>query len=331
MAKKTQIYWITLLQAIGIIIVVIYHIQLIDKATGANHTFCSMISHPLIPIMMPLIFFISGGLLYISRIQNKYSIFALYKDKFIRLLLPFAFFITFYFLLKAALNGLVKTPVDISINFYIESFYLFYKHPSGHLWYLATLMTLMLFYPVYVFACRNKFAIFSLLAFAFIMYYCDLHVFFAHNYFNLANLNKYFIYFYLGIVFFRYKIYQYLNNAVCCIILPLAYVCLLYFKVDLITSVVGIFAATSLAITLCKSKRFSLSIIGNHIYQIYLLSFAFQAMVELLLWKRLFYNEDLFYLFYVINLLSGLFLPIAVVMIVKKCPYRFVRLCFGLK
>lgn len=331
MGKTQNIHWLSVLRAINITLVVMYHINLIDLTTGTNHTFCTMVAYPFNSIRMPLFIFVSGALLYISRIEKKWKTFNLYKDKMVRILLPFAFFVTFYFLLKAALNGLVKTPVDVSINFYIESFYLFYKHPSGHLWYLATLMTLMLFYPVYVFACRNKFAMFSLLAFAFIMYYCDLHVFFAHNYFNLANLNKYFIYFYLGIVFFRYKIYQYLNNAVCCIILPLAYVCLLYFKVDLITSVVGIFAATSLAITLCKSKRFSLSIIGNHIYQIYLLSFAFQAMVELLLWKRLFYNEDLFYLFYVINLLSGLFLPIAVVMIVKKCPYRFVRLCFGLK
>ena len=61
------------------------------------------------------------------------------------------------------------------------------------------------------------------------------------------------------------------------------------------------------------------------------MSFIFQAFVELLLWKKLFYNENLFLLFYIINLSFGIFMPLLVTKVIEKCPYKFVRLCFGLK
>ena len=61
------------------------------------------------------------------------------------------------------------------------------------------------------------------------------------------------------------------------------------------------------------------------------MSFIFQAFVELVLWKKLFYNENLFWLFYVMNITAGVFCPILVTKLVNRCPQKIVRLCFGLK
>ena len=60
------------------------------------------------------------------------------------------------------------------------------------------------------------------------------------------------------------------------------------------------------------------------------MSMIFQGFVELVLWKNLFYNEDLVLFFYVLNILSGIVFPMLVVKVVKKCPVKIVRMCFGL-
>jgi hypothetical protein len=61
------------------------------------------------------------------------------------------------------------------------------------------------------------------------------------------------------------------------------------------------------------------------------MSMIFQAFVELILWKRLFYSETLFPLFYVLNVLAGIFLPVLVAKVMERCSFRWLRLCFGLK
>ena len=96
-------------------------------------------------------------------------------------------------------------------------------------------------------------------------------------------------------------------------------------------SIFGILLMISLSILLSKRINIDFSFIGNNIYQIYLMSFIFQAFVELVLWKKLFYNENILLVFYLLNLSFGIFMPLLVTKIVKKCPLRILRLCFGIK
>ena len=50
-----------------------------------------------------------------------------------------------------------------------------------------------------------------------------------------------------------------------------------------------------------------------------------------MLWKMVFYNEQLFALFYLLNVAAGVAMPIVVAKLVERCPWRALRLCFGLK
>lgn len=256
---------------------------------------------------------------------------SLYKDKIIRIMAPFFFFVTVYFLIKALMDGIVKTPVNITLNYYLESFVLYANHSSAVLWFLATLMELMLFYPVYRYACKNTFFMFVLLAMSFLGYFLDISVPADENYFNYSEINHYFFYFYFGIMFFRYSLYKYLDNSFLFFFLVVIYAVMYHFDVDLITSIVGILAMVSMVLVLSRYLSFDFSFIGNNIYQIYLMSLIFQGFVELVLWKKLFYNENLFFLFYLLNLSFGLFMPLFITRIVEKCPVRLVRICFGLK
>lgn len=106
---------------------------------------------------MPFFIFSSRGLLFLSRINKNWNTKDLYWDKFQRIIIPFLFFVTFYFLFKVMLNGFVKTPVEVSFSYYFESFIYYPGHPSAPLWFLATLSTMMFLYPLFKVACKSDF------------------------------------------------------------------------------------------------------------------------------------------------------------------------------
>ena len=61
----------------------------------------------------------------------------------------------FYYFVKAALGGFVKTPVGVSLAGLLQSFIQFDGMPSAPLWFFATLLTLMLPYPLYRWLCAK--------------------------------------------------------------------------------------------------------------------------------------------------------------------------------
>ena len=112
---KQRIEWLAVLRGLNILLVVMVHVQLVDMSTGQNHTFCNALSFPFHPIRMPLFIFISGGLLYLSRIRKDISTKALYKDKFQRIMIPFVFFVVVYYLIKVVciLSGSLVTVIMV--------------------------------------------------------------------------------------------------------------------------------------------------------------------------------------------------------------------------
>lgn len=228
-----------------------------------------------------------------------------------------------------SLNGFVKTPVEVSLSYYLESFVIYQDHPSAPLWFLATLTVLMLLYPLYKWLCKSAVMMVVMMLVSVAFYYADTSM--ITNVFNLNKLNNYLVFFFFGILFFRYKWYQYLDSLYVLIGLLVVYSLLYVFKGPLLlTSIVGIVAMCAIGIQVSKVAPRLFSSFRDNIYQIYLLSLIFQAFVELILWKKLFYNEHLFWLFYVANIAAGVFMPVVVTKIVKRCPWRVVRLCFGL-
>lgn len=307
------------------------HVQLIDMNTGLNHTFCGKITAPLTPIRMPLFIFLSGGLLYLSRIQKNWMVRDLYIDKVQRILVPFLFFVTFYFFIKAGLNSIVKTHVDTSIHSFLESFVFYHGYPSAPLWFLATLMTLMLMYPIFRWLCQKKNRVILFFVFCCLFYFLDLTLIMDYNYFNILAINKYLVYFFMGITVFNLKLYKHLDHYAALPILVIIYVILFYFDVPLITSMAGILAMCSMSMLLARHLPNLFSSFRDNIYQVYLLSLIFQAFVELILWKKLCYNEHLFYFFYVLNVVCGIYGPMLITKAVQHCNYRWMRMCFGLK
>lgn len=104
------------MHGLSIVLVVMFHVQLVDMATGANHSLCTTLPTIFTPIRMPFFIFTSGGLLYLSRIRREWTTRALYADKRRRIAIPFVFFVTFYYLFKLLAGAWAKTPVPLCLG-----------------------------------------------------------------------------------------------------------------------------------------------------------------------------------------------------------------------
>lgn len=339
MKHKERIEWLAVLRGLNILLVVMVHIQLIDMSTGYNHSFCEGLAFPFTPIRMPLFIFISGGLLYLSRIRKNIPIKELYYDKFQRIMIPFFFFVIVYFIIKVTFNQFAKTPTEASFNYLLESFVYYRGRPSQPLWFLAVLMIFMLMYPLFCYLCKEKKRMMVFFVFCCAIFFINTDLNSRWNVFYVLELQHYLVFFFMGIAFFRFELYRYLTKAYVLPLLVLLYALSFYFSLHgatsrsayLPTSIIGILMMCALCLKIAVYFPKLFSSFREYIFQIYLMSLPFQTFVELILWKRLFYNEQLFYLFFAINLLSGLFIPVLISKIVERCPYKPVRLCFGLQ
>lgn len=328
---RQRIEWLALLRGLNIIFVVMFHVQLIDMTTGENHTFCTQICEPFTPFRMPLFIFCSGGLLYLSRIHKQWSIGSLYIDKAKRILVPFVFFVTFFYFFKLLLNPFIKTKVIFSLGNFLESFCIYDAHPSAHLWFLSVLFWMMLLYPLFRWLCNSHIKMIIFLLLTIVMYFIEKDIPAEHNYFHLFSLHNYMVFFFSGIFFFRYELYRYFKTILSFFLTLTGYVVSYIYDIPLLTSLIGILCMISLSYQLSCFYPTLFSSFREYIYQIFLMSFIFQPFVELILWKKLFYNEQLFYVFYIMNVLSGIYLPVFISQMVERSSYRCLKICMGLK
>ena len=335
MQQTSQINWLSILRGITIVLVLTYHVRLLNTSTGECYQWILDIGQWFKPFRMPTFVMVSGALLFYTRISKAWSVKALYKDKFIRIGLPLLFCTCLGNVLQIIFNGYVKTPHEVTIASFFRSFIEYNSSPWPHRWYLMVLLIMMMLYPVYRLILRSKIATVAVLVLLFALEPFDFYKLVETNWLYFFALNKYLPYFFLGIVLFRYRWYTLLNNAFFVPLLWCGYVllynCSYNDYLSLPTSVVGISAMISTAMladryipSLCSSFR-------KYIFQIYLFGIVFQAFVELILWKMFGCPDSYVAIFYVLNMLAGIYMPVLISKMVERIPNRTLRLCFGLK
>ena len=246
-------------------------------------------------------------------------------------MIPFFFFVIAYYILKIVFNEFAKTPTELSLSYFLQSFIYFRGFPSQPLWFLAVLMMFMLMYPLFCYLCDNKYRMACFFLFCSAIFFIDSNLDSLYNVFYVLDIQHYLVYFFFGILFFRYELYNYIKSTGALLILILLYVVSYYYSIDLLTSIVGIMMMCSLCLKIAQYLPNLFSSFREYIFQIYLMSLPFQTFVELILWKNVFYYEEFFYLFYAINLLAGLFMPVLIAKLVERCHVKMIRLCFGLQ
>lgn len=334
--SQKRIDWISLLRGLTIVLVVMNHVRMLEISTGTDYAFIHDIRALFKPLRIPTFVFVSGALLYLTRVNKGWKTPDLYVDKIIRIGFPLIFCTFLGCMMQIVFNGFVKHPKDVGIETFFYSFVDYDTTPWPHRWYLITLLFMMALYPLYLLVLRmGKRVVIFLGIILFALYPFDFRQYTTTNWCQLFTLNKYLPFFFTGIVSFKYSLWKYLDNKVALLVCFVLYWGT-YFAVPhnnytlLLMSISGIMFMISLCLFLSHPFPKLFSSFRNYIFQIYLFGIAFQAFVELILWRALGCPDSLVYLFYVLNILAGVYLPVLMSKIIEKIPYRPIRLCFGL-
>lgn len=146
---SANINWISALQGMAIVLVVMNHVRLYDASIGDDYAFVHRIRDVFQPFFMATFFFISGMLLYYTRMSSEWRTFQLYKDKTARLIVPLLFCTVLGCASQAVFNGVVKHPKVIGIDTLLYALLDYDTTPWPHRWYLVSLVWIMALYPCY--------------------------------------------------------------------------------------------------------------------------------------------------------------------------------------
>ena len=133
--KKQNLFDLSLLSSLGIILVVIGH-SLPSRFSYDNNLFLNEVISWIYTFHMPLFFYISG---YLWIRFKKEFFFTDLKAKSLRLLVPYLFFSIPAFFIKALLNEFATRKVDISFEDFFISIFFPWENPVIFYWFLPTL------------------------------------------------------------------------------------------------------------------------------------------------------------------------------------------------
>ena len=282
---KKQIDWLAILRGLAVALVIIYHVPTfeVEKIKTPFDIF-----NDIFAFRMPLFFFISGYLLYHTKVGKNGSYISIIKERVPRIVIPYVF-ITLAVLFAKYFAGSVVgiSNVDISLSAIIDIFvYPKDNNPWIVLWFLNVVLIFFLCYPLLKLSLKNIYGATGTLLFLTLAHY-----FFPENItmFDINVVFLYFVFFYFGLFFARldWQRYAHRNDVLLiCILLMAAIKTLEYTNVLsntlFIYSIPGIVALINLAMRCAKIKPTLFSSFRKYYYQIYLYGKFFQSPVFIL-------------------------------------------------
>lgn len=333
--RQASLAWIDIAKALAIILVLLFHVRLKNPASGENYLFIDWICHFVGYVNMPTFVFVSGFLLYRTRIGRDIGILQTWRDKLVRLAVPLVFCTVVGNLAQMVFNSFVKHPHDVSLTSFCQSFIMADNMPWPHRWYLIALMVMMALYPLYKQSVRHTAGETAVLIFLVILQYFPIYV--EGNWLCLREVQDYLVYFYLGIMAAEHGWWKLLKRDWLALGLPILSLAIYVLFPTFVEHCHGLFsiicvcAVLSIAMLLERVRPQAFSSFRGYVFTIYLFGIAFQAFVELILWPLSGCPQKLVVVFYALNVFCGLYLPVLIGKIVEKIPSPLLRQCFGLK
>ena len=213
--KTGNIDWIAILRGLTIALVVMNHVRMLDVATGEDYAFVHEIRYLFLHLRIPTFIFVSGALLYLTRITKGWTTGALYKDKLIRIGLPLLFCTCLGCLMQVCFNGFVKHPKEMSLSTFFLSFVDYDSTPWPHRWYLISLLEMMVLYPFYRLIVKSRNVTIITFAVLAVFYCLNIRSLVDTNWCYIFSLNKYLPFFFLGIVTMQNRLWRTSIMSVC--------------------------------------------------------------------------------------------------------------------
>lgn len=331
---KNKILWLSIVQGWAILLVVVGHVNAYTYAPSGpeEYGFAHMVKTFCYSFHMPLFMFVSGGLLFYTRIDRKWSTGRLYADKLKRLMIPYAVFSVFALVLKSLLSSYAKRSAELSPSALAGAIVDPANGPLAEMWFVATLMWLMLMYPVYKAALKWQWTELTLLGMTLLplLFGTDLHV---RGWFNLAGVLRYAFYFVGGMLFFKHRLYARFEGRIgwavgftACYVAEMA----LGPLPSVAVASTGILMSVAWGVWIADKAPGIFSSFRDHSFQIFLVGIFPQMFVELFLWKRL-HGEWLQLPYYFVSCLLAIAAAVILSRLAARLKPSWLRWCFGLK
>ncbi len=331
---SNKILWLSIIQGYAILLVIIGHVNAFTYRDPAElYPLSEFIQRFCYSFHMPLFMFVSGGLLYLSRINRGWSTKDLYVDKLKRLLLPYIFFTIIAFVIKIIFASYAKRTPDASFSGFVNAFWSPSDGPLGEMWFIGTLMWLMAFYPLYKQLLKNPWTELILLTISLIPLILGINPG-IKGWFNLNGIFQYAFYFIAGLLFFKYRLYSIFEKSLLSVIaVCVAYISFFmlgYSQFRVIIAVLGILATFGVGIRIIDVFPNIFRSFRDSSYQIFLVGLFPQMLIELLIWKK-FHPGYMIIPFYIISVSLAIICGVLTKKIATRIPFRFGRWFFGLK
>lgn len=331
--NSNKILWLSIVQGWAILLVVIGHVNgfTYSDVPGEFYPLSEWLHRFCYSFHMPLFMFVSGALLYYSRLSKGWKVSALYKDKLKRLLIPYLCFTIIGFMIRAPFAAITKRGMDVSVEGFMKALFDPGNGPVAELWFIGTLMWLMFLYPVYKTMLRSAWSEIILLAVTLLPYVSGLHLN-VSGWLGVANVTTYAFYFVAGMLFFKYNLIRIFEHSIWPVIaITCLYVAcfLLIPDYKVITALLGILMSFGWGVRIADVCDL-FSSFRDHSFQIFLVGIFPQMLVELVLWTR-FHGELTLLPFYILSCLLAIYSGVLVSRIGSRIRCRCLRWGIGLK
>jgi fucose 4-O-acetylase-like acetyltransferase len=328
MDKKKKIEWLAVLQGFSMLLVVIGHVSLTNVPGDPSTPIATGIESVVYSFHMPLFIFISGWLFYYTCIRKRKGYSEVVKAKLKRLGIPFLAFTLIAIALKAAFPSLMHRPV--TGQELIDTFLLFRSNPLGEMWFVVVLLVLMLLYPLYCYALRQRWAVCMLVIGCMVMFILPpppVNIFYIGKVCHMAP------FFVGGILCCKYEWQRYLEGYVALIVTTVMFV--LWNVLDVmpdpmkfVSISTGIVFSFSLCLNLAKRWSGLFSSFRDYTFQIFLMGIFFQMAIR---WAFVKWGSDvLFVPMWLMSVVIGVYVPTKTASVIEKHAPKGVRMCFGL-
>lgn len=321
---KKNIYYISWLQVIGPILVVLGHSLNGIENYGAWYIFSKQFIYI---FHMPLFFFISGYLLSHNGWlkENTYKEFL--SKKALRLLLPYFFWNILMLLPKLMIESFLteSTPTDIFLIF--KAFLFPRQNVLGHTWFLAALFIVFVFTPVWkkLLSCRSI-QIYCTIFVGVLLYCLPLN----SEFLCISDLHKDLLFFMIGIYagnFSEDVFLKFINKTRCVWIISaiiLTYLFLKYYYelstlrfIPCLCIIIGILSVVTLL------KNIDIKRVANYSFGIYILHWPIMLAIRIYLYQILKFNTSVCI---AIMSISGWLVPILVIEVLRRIlPQKFYK------
>lgn len=310
MAQTERIKFISFLQILGVILVILGHS--LHEYPGDFHQF--WFYRLFQTVRMPLFVFISGFLFMISMLRkgNTTTFIDFVKNKSQRLLIPYFFLTIITFVPRAMMSGYADDEVSMDMNSFISSIFFSDKLTIVFLWFLPVIFVLLCVVFIGLKLCRNRISVFFLAGgvLSIIGYFYVNQ--WAWTFMGIGRTSGLAVFFLCGIAYGKWKqkidrlLGKWWFGGVCAAIwLTLFYIDDLSDVLRLVCSVSGLGMLISLALLTCEWPLGWKHLEGYN-YMMYLLSWFTCVFSQQILHH---YTDFPWWVYTVIALLTSIYIP----------------------